>query len=101
MWCTAVTVDVTTATADSQREGLEREVVPAVSTRPGFVRGTWALRDDGRAGIGFLVFEDEQSARAAADDLEVGGPAGAGATVSSVHVYEVLAQAARPQLVSS
>ena len=98
MWAMTVTVDVLTATAEDQREGLEREVLPTVRQLPGFRHGTWMLHESGRSGMGVLVFDDEAGARAAADGLQVGGAAGAGATVASVDVHEVLAEATAPAL---
>ena len=98
MWAMAVTVDVASTTADDQRDGLHRDVLPNVRRQPGFRHGTWALREDARAGIGFVVFGTEQDARASAAQLQVGGPAGSGATVASVHVYEVLATADAQEL---
>ena len=96
MWAMTVTVEV--PTAEEQRERLEREVLPMVREVPGFRHGSWMLHESGRSGIGVIVFDDEAGARALAQGLQVGGPAGAGATVRSVDVYEVLVEATAPAL---
>ena len=71
-------------------------MLPSVRGLAGFRHGSWMLHEDGRSGMGVLVFDDEASARAAAAGPQVGGPAGAGVTVASVDVHEVLVEAREP-----
>ena len=94
MWAVVVTVDVPKdLTAADARAAIERELVPRAPTMPGFVRGIWMMRDGGGSGIGFHQVQDEAQARAVAERITVGGDGGAGATVRTVEVYEVLAEA--------
>jgi hypothetical protein len=84
---------------DQSREGEARKalseiVVPTAKAMPGFAGGTWcrALKDD--RGISVLLFESEQAARAAAEQMRSQGPpAGTPATFVSADVFEVVAEA--------
>jgi len=97
MWAMVVTVDTARTDAETQRAGLEQDVLPHVPKAPGFRHGSWAMHEDGRTGIGYVVYDTEEQARSQASGLVVGDPAGADATVTSVSVYEVLAEAAALQ----
>ena len=94
MWAVVVTVDVPEGMdAATARRGIEQDLVPAAPSMPGFVRAVWLSHEAGHTGLGIHQVEDEQHARQIADQIQVGGDAGAGATVRSVDVYEVLAEA--------
>ncbi len=71
------------------REMLEKNVIPAVRQSPGFVSGHWLAPPTGNDGLSFVVYEDEQSARTAADGLEPPPPL----KLISVEVREVVASA--------
>jgi hypothetical protein len=79
---------------DEARKRLEDVVVPQAKTRPGFVRGTW-LRDlDTGEGIGVVLFESEDQARQAVEEIRTQGPPpDASFTIQSVGAYEVVAEA--------
>ena len=85
----AVAVKVTITDAEAGRAGLERDVVPQTSQAPGFVAGYWMDAGDNQ-GRAILVFESEDAARAAAEQVQ--GRADA-VTLDSVDVWEVVASA--------
>ena len=74
-------------------KALSEIVVPTAKQMAGFVGGTWcrALQDD--RGISVLLFESEQAASAAAEQMRQGPPPGTPATFVSADVFEVVAQA--------
>jgi hypothetical protein len=68
---------------------LRDQVVPQVSGVPGFVGGYWVGLDGGR-GTSIIVFESEDTARAAAAQAQAPGEF---VTFDSVEVGEVVANA--------
>lgn len=94
MWAVVVTVDVPAGMdAATARKGIEQDLVPGAPSMPGFVRAVWMAHSDGGTGLGIHHVQGEQDARQIAGQITVGADAGAGATVRSVDVYEVLAEA--------
>jgi hypothetical protein len=87
----AVVVKVNIHDFDVAREGLVTQVVPMVSQAPGFVTGYWSRSDDDR-GLGFVVFESEDAARAVADMIQSQAP-DEGVTLEGVEVREIVASA--------
>ena len=76
---------------DSAPEGIRNNAVPAVR-KLGAVHAYWTEALNGRA-LGLALFEDEATARAAADEIQVGarpGPAPEGVTFRTVEVREVI-----------
>lgn len=88
----AVVVDVSIKDFESARQGLLEQVVPAVSQAPGFVAGYWTRSGDNR-GLGMVVFESEDAARAAAEMIQSQPPPPDAVTLDSVDVNEVVANA--------
>ena len=89
----AVVINVTIIDFERARQGLQEEVVPAVSQAPGFVAGYWTRSEDDR-GLGLAVFESEDAARAVAERVRSEGPPDPDAvTLESVDVREVVAHA--------
>jgi hypothetical protein len=75
---------------DARLKNLREQVVPMVSSAPGFVAGYWTdVRDDN--GFAFVVFEDEASAKAAAPPQ--GADMGEGVTIEYVEFREILGNA--------
>lgn len=89
----AVVVNVTIKDFERARQGLHEETVPTVSQAPGFVAGYWARSEENR-GMGFVVFESEDAARAVAEQVRSQGPPDPDAvTLENVEVREVVANA--------
>jgi hypothetical protein len=90
----AVVVRVTINDFETARPILENEVVPRVSSAPGFVAGYWTRSQDGGNGMGTIVFDSEDSARAASDMIRAAAsdPNG-GVSLQDVEVREVVASA--------
>jgi len=92
----ALLVRVTIHNADRTREVLQSQVVPQVSGAPGFKTGYWTWSTGGGAlnGLSLIIFESEENARAAGDQVSaIAADASDDVTVDSVEVREVVASA--------
>ena len=87
----AVFVKVSIKDSDAAQKALEERVVPRVSQAPGFVAGYWTRSDDRSNGRGMIIFESEEAARAAADQLRANVPDPV--TLEGAEVREVVASA--------
>ncbi len=87
----AVVVRVTVRDVETAQTGLQEQVVPRVRQSPGFVAGYWT-RSDGQ-GLSMVVFESEEDARQAADQVKANMPPGDAVTLDDVEVREVVASA--------
>ncbi len=75
---------------DERLKDLREQIIPTVSSAPGFVAGYWtAVVDD--KGFAFVVFNDESSAKAAAPTP--GTEMGQGVTIEHVEFREILGNA--------
>jgi hypothetical protein len=92
----ALVVRVTIHNADRTREVLNSQVVPQVSGAPGFKAGywTWATGGGGTNGLSMIIFDSEESARAAGDRVSaIAADAPDDVTLDGVEVREVVASA--------
>ena len=87
----AVVVAVTVHDQEGAMNHLRETVVPTVSQSPGFVAGYWVALGSEKGGRSVLVFESEDAARSAADQVQP-APEG-GVTIDDVDVGEVVAHA--------
>jgi hypothetical protein len=62
-----VLVNVTINNPEQAVTRLRDEIVPRVSSAPGFVAGYWLRSDDGSRGTSVIVFESEENANAAVE----------------------------------
>ena len=85
----AVVIRVTIKDRDAAIPELQERVVPSVSQAPGFVAGYWTRKDD--TGLSMVVFESEDAARAASEQIPNGIPDSV--DLESVEVREVVANA--------
>jgi heme-degrading monooxygenase HmoA len=85
----AVVVHVTVNDREKAITNLRDEVVPQVSSAPGFKAGYWVAREGDR-GLSLLVFESEEAARAASEQIPQRDDA---VTFDSVELGEVVASA--------
>jgi len=84
----AVVTSVTIEDQDSSAQFLREQLVPRISSAPGFVAGYWvAIAED--KGRGVIVFESEEAANAARDQIQPPP----GVTMDSIEVGEVVANA--------
>jgi hypothetical protein len=90
MHAVIVTVELDEAVAGNAEEMLNQQVIPAVKAAPGFVAGSWLERGDGK-GLSVVLFESEETARAAAPP--VGLNPSPGVIVGSVDIRAVAASA--------
>jgi hypothetical protein len=87
----AVVVRVTVNDAETAQTGLQEQVVPRVRQLPGFLAGYWT-RSNGQ-GLSMVLFESEEQARQAADQVQGAMPPGDAVTLDNVEVREVVASA--------
>ena len=84
----AVLVRVTINDPEQATKRLQEDVVPRVRQAPGLVAGYWVRLDENR-GRSIVVFESEEAAQAAAD--QVRAMEFEFVTLDSVDVHEVVA----------
>jgi len=72
---------------------LRENIVPRVSQAPGFVAGYWVRLEGGDEGNSVIVFESEDAARAASEQVRSGVESNPGVAVRDVSVGEVVANA--------
>jgi len=85
----AVVVKVTINDAEAGLSELREVVVPRVSQVPGFVTGYWTRNDN--SGMSMIIFESEDAATSASEQVTSSVPAGV--TLEDVEVREVVANA--------
>ena len=72
---------------------LSQQLLPAVKEMPGFVSGTWTRSLDDKSGRSVVVFDSEDSARAALEAAKgMAPPPGAPLTFGTFDVVTVVAQ---------
>jgi hypothetical protein len=92
----ALVVRVTIHDADRTAEALNDEVVPQVSGAPGFRAGywTWATGGGGLNGLSMLIFDSEETARAAGDRVSaIASQRPDDVTLDGIEIREVVASA--------
>jgi hypothetical protein len=87
----AVVVSVTVKDGEAATENLRNEIVPRVKQAPGFVAGYWVRIEGGDKGRSTVVFESEEAARAAADQLRANAPEAV--DIDSIEIGEVVESA--------
>ena len=85
----AVVVKVTLKDVEAATRLLNEQVVPRASGAPGFVAGYWTRKDN--TGLSMLIFESEDAARGASDQIESPDPDAV--TLDDVEIREVVANA--------
>lgn len=86
-------VEIDSAKGEEAAELLNTFTVPNTKQLAGFISGTWCRAADGTYGQSILLFENEATAKAAAERIAQGPPPGAPVRFVSADVLEVLAQA--------
>jgi hypothetical protein len=90
MHAALVRANIPGGVTDARAKNLREEVIPMVSSAPGFVAGYWTDVVDDK-GFAFVVFNDEASAKAAAPPP--GTDMGEGVTIEYVDFREILGNA--------
>jgi len=90
----AVVVRVTVNDFEIARPILENEVVPRISSAPGFVAGYWTRSSDGANGLATIVFDSEESAQQGSEMIRAAAsnPNG-GVSLQDIEIREVVASA--------
>ena len=87
----AVQVRVTINDYEAATRFLHERIVPAISQAPGFVTGHWTQFEGGNKGASMMIFESEDAARQASEQIQP--PPDDSAVIESVEVGEVVANA--------
>ncbi len=69
-----------------------REAIPRISQAPGFVTAHWVKLGE-NIGTSMLIFESEEAAQAAAEQLRSNPPAGDAVSINSIEIGEVVEHA--------
>jgi hypothetical protein len=85
----AVVVKVKINDPETGLSELRENVVPRVAQAPGFVTGHWTRNND--SGMSMIIFESEDAANSASEQVRSTIPAGV--TLEDVEVREVVANA--------
>jgi len=88
----AVVVRVSVGDREVAERGLREQIIPRVTSAPGFVGAYWTRSEDGSNGLSMLVFESEEAARAVEGQVRSGAVPDT-VTVESTEVREVVANA--------
>ena len=93
MHAVVVKVSIQAQNEEPSLKYLRENIVPRVSQAPGFVAGYWVRLEGGDEGNSVVVFESEDAARAAAEQIRAGVSANEGVTLEDVSLGEVVANA--------
>ena len=74
------------------RNFLKEQAIPRLTQTPGFVGGYWVALDD-NTGASIVVFETEEGATTAAEQLKTNPPPTEAVTINSIQVGEVVGNA--------
>jgi hypothetical protein len=89
----AVVVKVSVTDGEPATKFLREEIVPRVSQAPGFVAGYWVRLEGGDEGNSVIVFDSEDQARGAAEQIRSNVGDNPGVNLNDVSVGEVVANA--------
>ena len=89
----ATVTRVTVTEGETATKFLREEIVPRVAQAPGFVAGYWVRLEGGDQGTSIVVFESEDAARAAADQVREATESNPGVELNDVTVGEVVGNA--------
>jgi hypothetical protein len=89
----AVIVSVNITDPESATQYLRETIVPRVSQAPGFVAGYWMRLEGVDEGNSVVVFESEEGARTAADQIRAAVGDNPGVNLNNITIGEVVANA--------
>ena len=89
----AVVTKVSVSDGEPATKHLREQIVPRVKEAPGLVAAYWVRLEGGDEGNSVIVFESEDQARGAADQIREGVSNNPGVTLNDVSVGEVVANA--------
>jgi heme-degrading monooxygenase HmoA len=93
MHAVVVKVSIQAQDEEPSLKYLRENIVPRVSQAPGFVAGYWVRLEGGDEGNSVVVFESEEAARAAAEQVRAGVRSNEGVTLEDLSLGEVVANA--------
>jgi len=93
MYGLVVELEIGETEADRAIEFLHQVAVPTIEQGSGLESGTWMRSRDGHRTCSVIIYEDEQTADAAAARARRGPPPGAPSRFVSAEIFEVMAEA--------
>ncbi len=89
----AVLIEVNVADVDGEQgiETLRNQIVPAISSMPGFTSGTWLTGNEDGLGLSMTVWDTAEAADQFAARFGVGSSPAGGASVMRCETREVAA----------
>jgi hypothetical protein len=85
----AVVVNLTINDPAAAEKALHEQLVPRVSSAPGFVTGYWTIKDT--SALSVFIFDTEDAADRMSEQARLGVPPGV--TLNDIDVREVVAHA--------
>jgi hypothetical protein len=92
MHAVEATVAIAPGSFEGAQTGLHTHVVPQAKQAPGFVKGYWTINASRDRGKSMMLFDTQENAVNAAK-MAQSSPPPSGVTMTSVEVYEVIAEA--------
>lgn len=89
MYAVLTEVDVAGVEREAGVAALRERVVPGVKQIPGFTSGIWLTGNENDKGLSLMLFESEETARAAANLFTVGTNPETGVTITRSELREV------------
>jgi hypothetical protein len=94
MHAVVIQVEIASDRWEEAEATLHEFVVPTTKAAHGFVRGTWMHNRDKATGIGVVLFENAEQAKAMVSEMEQAPPRGDDpVTMTSVELFDVAAEA--------
>ena len=93
MHAVLIEVDVSGVNPETGLKGLQEQIVPAITSLPGFCSGAWLTGNQDGLGLSLTVWATQKQAQAMAGAFGPGSSPQAGATVRRCEIREVAATA--------
>lgn len=93
MYAALIEVDVSGIDEDAGLSALREQLVPAITSLPGFHTGTWLTGNDDGRGLSLTVWDTEPDAQTMAERFGIGSNPAMSASVVRCEIREVAATA--------
>ena len=93
MYAVLIEVDVLRVDREAGLRALREQIVPAITSMPGFKSGTWLTGNDDGKGLSLTLWDSSDHAQAMAERFGIGSSPAMDATTARCEVREVAATA--------
>ena len=93
MYAALIEVDVNGIDQEAGLSALRDQIVPAITSLPGFQRGTWLTGNDEGRGLSLTVWDTEPNAQTMAERFGIGSNPAMSASIVRCEIREVAATA--------